>query len=70
MKNLTLSVSLGFSESIINDDDIQIVMRNVMSALLNHADTSGLSPDDADWFTTKIRISEPYCATNIECNLI
>jgi len=63
MKSLTLSVTIRFSESIERDEDIQEVMENVKSALVHEVDTKGLSPESADWFTTKIEISEPYTQT-------
>jgi hypothetical protein len=60
MREITFEVTLRFSSKITSDEQIKEVQQNVLNALINQADTAGLSPEMGDAFTTDIKVFEPF----------
>lgn len=60
MKTQTFTVTLTFSEKVSSDDDIKKIAENIANSLEHTADTAGISPDDADYYTTKIEVTPQF----------
>lgn len=60
MKTQTFTVTLTFSEKVSSDDDIKKIAENIANSLEHTADIAGISPDDADYYTTKIEVTPQF----------
>lgn len=59
MAKLTLSLEVEFSKGAqITPDDRARIMRNIVESVSDAAGTSGIVPDDADYITNKVRLTD------------
>lgn len=59
-KTQTFTVTLTFSEKVTSDEDVAIITHNIALGLQDVADHQGLSPDDAEYYTTKIEVTPQF----------
>lgn len=70
MKELNFNLKLTFSEKVRNDDEIEIIANNVLDALVRHINTAGITPDDADFYTENVSLSEQFSGISISKQIV
>jgi uncharacterized membrane protein len=64
MRTINLNVTIAFTEKITTDEDLQIIVDNVLAALVKHTNESGITPDGSDAVTRRITVAEPYSSAS------
>jgi len=57
MKTLSFEVKITFSDQIENDGDIQVIANNIANGIREQADSWGIVPEDAEYYTKDITVS-------------
>lgn len=53
-------VELEFDSKVTSDEDLGTIAQNIADSIKHIAGTSGISPDDADYYTQKIYVRPWY----------
>ena len=70
MKQITFEVTLVFSGKIESDEERTEIRENILSALVHEAGTKGLSPEDGDVFTIRIKVNDTLLGESSSEDLI
>ena len=60
MKTQSFTVTLTFSDKITSDEDVATITQNILNSLVHTANTSGISPDEGDSYTTRIEVEPQF----------
>ena len=58
MKKLSFTVTIGFADSVNDDNEINEVATNILNGLIKQVNHEGLTPEESDTFTKTIQISK------------
>tara|TARA_R110000850_G_scaffold268660_1_gene400332 strand:+ start:314 stop:520 length:207 start_codon:yes stop_codon:yes gene_type:complete len=58
MKKLSFTVTVGFADSVNDDNEINELATNILNGLIEQANHEGLAPEESETFTKTIQISK------------
>ena len=58
MKKLSFTVTIGFADSVNDDNEINEVATNILNGLIEQVNHKGLTPEESETFTKTIQISK------------
>ena len=55
-RKLTFTVTVEFTEPVESDDQTMEVAQNILDAIISHAQTAGISPEESEGYTDAVSV--------------
>jgi hypothetical protein len=69
-KKQSFTVTLEFSDKIVDDQDIMDIAKNIAQAIKNKVEDSGITTDFTDAYTVGVEVKPQFLDESVKLNIL